>query len=129
MSQLRQHESELESLGVRVVIVTFQTGPVVEQYLRESALPWPVLADESLDLYAAYGMHRGRWWKILGPGSWWGYIKLMLRGQRPRRPTGDVYQLGGDVLIDPEGTVQFHHVSRTPVDRPPVSAILEVVRT
>ena len=43
-------------------------------------------------------------------------------------PTDDVYQLGGDVLIDPEGTIRLHHVSRIPIDRPSVESLLEVVR-
>ena len=66
-------------------------------------------------------------WAIWGPASWWGVLKLILKGRRLRPPAGDVYQLGGDLLIDPDGTTRWHHVTRTPVDRPTVDSILELV--
>ena len=52
---------------------------------------------------------------------------MILKGRRPRPPAGDVYQLGGDVLLDPSGSVKLHHVTRVPVDRPDVKSILELV--
>ena len=116
--QLQQNEDDMESLGVAVVVVTFESPAIAENYARETAFPWPILLDGSRELYRAYGMSRGGWWAVLGPSSWWGYLKLLLRARKLRRPTDDVYQLGGDVLIDPEGTVRLHHVSRIPIDRP-----------
>jgi len=125
---LRQHEEETEALGVKVVVVTFQAGPLVEAYVRETGLRWPILIDESLALYSAYGMQRGRWWDLWGPASWWAYAKLLLRGRRLRLPSGDASQLGGDVLIDLNGVVRLHHVGNGPADRPSVSSLLELVR-
>ena len=86
-----------------------------------------MLVDPDRVLYTAYAMHRGGLWAIWGPQSWWGFLKLILKGRRLRPPAGDVYQLGGDVLIDPSGTVRLHHVTRVPVDRPAIESILEVV--
>ena len=37
---------------------------------------------------------------------------------------GDIFQRGGDVLIDPTGIVALHHVGNGPADRPPVETIL-----
>ena len=126
--QLQQHQSELESLGIAVVVVTFESPVIAENYARATAFPWPILLDRSRELYHAYHMDRGGWWVIFGPSSWWGYLKLLLRGRKLRRPTDDVHQLGGDVLIDPKGTVCLHHVSRTPIDRPSVESLLEAAR-
>lgn len=125
---MRQFEAELESLGIAVAVVTFQDGPVVDDYVRETALPWRVLTDPSRELYRSYAMHRGRWWHIFGPPAWWIYMKLLARGRRLRMATADVIQLGGNVLIDPEGIVRFHHVGNGPADRPAVGALLDVVR-
>jgi len=127
--QLQQHQSELESLGIAVVVVTFESPVIAENYARATAFPWPILLDRSRELYHAYHMDRGGWWVIFGPSSWWGYLKLLLRGRKLRRPTDDVHQLGGDVLIDPKGTVCLHHVGRTPIDRPSVESLLEAVRS
>ena len=126
--QLQQNKDELESLNIDIAVVTFETTAIAQKYARESGFSWPILIDESRQLYAAYGMERGGSWAIFGPSSWGGYVKLLLRGRKLRRPTGDVHQLGGDVLIDPSGVVQVHHVGQKPVDRPSVESLLDVVR-
>ena len=107
--------------------MTFQTGELVEAYVRETDLQWPILLDPSLALYRAYGMERGSWWKVWGPPAWWIYAKLIVRGRSLRRPVGDMKQLGGDVLIDPKGIIRFHHVSSGPGDRPSIASLLSAV--
>jgi len=125
---LRRHEKELEELALRVVVVTFESRKLAEEYVRDTGLPWPVLIDRSRALYSAYGMGRGRWSAVWGPASWWAYVRLIAQGHRLRRPTDDVRQLGGDILVDPMGKVALHHVGRGPADRPAVSTLLERVR-
>lgn len=97
-------------------------------YVRDTGLTWPLLVDESRLLYAAYGMDRGGWWDIFGPQSWWAYCKLLFRGRRLQRSGSDVRQLGGDVLVDPQGKVRVHHVGSGPADRPSVTSLLDAVR-
>ena len=86
-----------------------------------------MLVDTERSLYNAYSMHRGGLWAIWGPKSWWGFLKLIFKGRRLRPPAGDVYQLGGDVLLDPFGGVKLHHVMWVPVDRPDEKSILDLV--
>jgi hypothetical protein len=128
LSQLRQHTAEIESLGLQVLVVTFEAANVAADYVLETGLPWIVLLDPTRSLYTAYEMGRGRWWKIWGPGTWWAYARLLARGERPSRPTGDVDQLGGDVLVDPAGRVVVWHVGDGPADRPAIPSLLEPVR-
>lgn len=125
---MREHEDEIEALGIKVLVITFEAGPLALAYVKETDMRWPLLVDESRALYAAYGMHRGRWRDILGWSSWWAYAKLLFRGRRLQRSSGDLQQLGGDVLIDPAGVVRLHHSGTGPADRPSVSSLLEVVR-
>jgi hypothetical protein len=125
---LRQQESELSRLDVRVVIITFQGGPLADNYVRDTGLDWPILIDVSRSLYRAYGMERGRLWHIWGPPAWWVYMKLLVRGRRLRKISGDVFQLGGDVLIAPDATIRVHHVGNGPADRPSVAELLAAVR-
>jgi hypothetical protein len=73
-------------------------------------------------------MHRGRWRDIWGPATWWAYAQLAARGHWPTRRPGDVAQLGGDVLIDPEGIVRVQHIGSGPADRPRIEALLRIVR-
>ena len=128
MSQLRHHQQEWDQWDVAVLVVTFQAGFMERAYVVETGLDWPLLVDESRGLYRAYGMERGRVWDVFGPRSLWAYLTLVLRGRRPKAATGDPLQLGGDVLVDPQGTVRRHHVGSGPADRPSVSSLLEIVR-
>ena len=107
-----------------VAVVTFQAGPLVKAYVEETKLQWPILIDTQLSLYKSYGMERGSHWNVLGPSSVWKYLKLMSQGKMPKMAVGDVWQLGGDVLIDPSGIVRLHHVGIGPADRPSVESIL-----
>jgi hypothetical protein len=125
---LRRHEDQVERLGLEIVVVTFEARERAEEYVRETGLRWPLLIDRRRVLYSAYGMGRGRWSAIWGPATWWAYIQLIGRGYRLRRPTGDIHQLGGDVLVDPAGQVALHHVGKGPADRPAVAALFERVR-
>lgn len=126
--QLQQHEKEFESLDVKVVVVTFEIEALARAYLEDMKLSWPLLVDLSREIYQAYGMERGKWWNIYSPATLWMYFKLMIRGRKPQRATGDPNQLGGDVLIDPDGIVRFQHVGAGPADRPIVAKLLEVIR-
>ena len=125
--QLQQAAEQIEQLPLDVMAVTFQSAQVAGEYVEQTGWPWPMLVDTERSLYNAYSMHRGGLWAIWGPKSWWGFLKLILKGRRLRPPAGDVYQLGGDVLLDPFGGVKLHHVTRVPVDRPDVKSILGLV--
>ncbi|HID22727.1 MAG TPA: redoxin domain-containing protein [Planctomycetaceae bacterium] len=130
LSQLRRREADWNERDARVLVVTFQGGPVADAYARETRLPWPILIDESRRLYRAYGMEQGRWWDLIGPAAVGVYARLMMRGWLPRSPQGaDVRQLGGDVIIDPAGIVRYHHIGSGPADRPPIDELLAVLRT
>ena len=122
---MRRHGDEIKRLGLAIVVVTFEARERAEEYVRETGLSWPLLIDRKRALYSAYGMWRGRGWAIYGPASWWVYIKLLARGRRLHRPTGDIHQLGGDVLVDPAGRVALHHVGKGPADRPSVAFLFE----
>ena len=126
--QLHQRKEELEALAVDVLVVTFEREELATAYARDIKLPWPLLVDTTRSLFHAYGMDRGSAWQVYGPVNWWCYIKLLLRGRRLRRPTDDVHQLGGDVLIDPQGIVRMLHVTTTSTDRPSVDELLQPVR-
>ena len=126
--QLQRAKRALDELGIRVLVVTFESPPAARAYARETRYPWPVLIDGERRLYAAYGMGRARWRHLLGPSALRAYAREVFRGGRPRMPAADPMQQGGDVLIDPGGIVRFAHVAAGPGDRPPVTRLLEARR-
>lgn len=57
------------------------------------------------------------------------YLYLVFgKGRKVKRPTSsDFRQLGGDVLVDPEGIVQLHYLSDNPADRPSVEQLIAMI--
>lgn len=111
--------------------MTFERGLLARAYVESTQCPFPVLVDDDRVLYHAYGMLRGRWLDIWGPRTWWAYARELWQGRRPVRSeeTSDVHQLGGNVLIGPDGRVRFVHVGRGPADRPSVDTLLAIRRS
>lgn len=102
---------------------------MAKSYVESTNLEWPLLLDdENQQVYREYGLQRASWWALYNPLSILRYLKLILSGTRPGKPGKDWEQLGGDVLVDPDGIVQLHHVSQNPHDRPEVETILDLVR-
>jgi hypothetical protein len=124
---LRERRDKLSAKKVKVVVITFEAGFLARQYINETNIEWPILVDEKREIYRAYGMLDAGFWDIWGPGTWRVYLKEILRGQLPKKSTGDIRQRGGDVLIDPQGIVRLHHVGLGPADRPEPETILQAV--
>ncbi len=125
--QLRDHEEKLSQLNVKIVLVTFEGKDAARKYGDEMALSWPIIIDETRELYHGYGMYSASFWDIWGPRTWFGYFKEMLKGRKVEKTTADIRQRGGDILIDPNGTVQMHFVGEGPADRPDTALIFKII--
>ena len=108
-------------------MVTFDTGVLVQNYVKLADWDWPLLIDHERKLYDAYSMQRGSWWSIYNPWSICEYLKLVATGNLPGKPGDDQRQFGGDVLIDPQHDVRMHFTSQSPHDRPSPDSILSIV--
>jgi hypothetical protein len=126
---LRDHEEEFTRRNVKIAVVTFENNFLARGYVAETSLTWPLLVDDTRETYRKYGMLAASFWDIWGPKTWWAYLRLLMKGERLRKSEGDVFQRGGDVLIDPNGIVSLHHIGIGPADRPSVEAILKKVHT
>ena len=119
----------LDEFGDAVVaLVCFSAPEPVLRYQQRQLVPLEVLVDEDRVAYTAFGLGRGPWWRVWGPGTWKAYGELMRRGRRFRRPTEDTLQLGGDFVIGRDGRVTYAYRSEHPADRPPVDELIAAVR-
>lgn len=128
MTQLRNSEVELEQLGIKVKIVTFDGDTMAQMYIKKLDLSWPLLLDKESEIYKKFSMSRANWWALYNPLSILKYLALIFTGTMPGKPGKDLSQLGGDVLVDPEGVIRMHYLSKNPHDRPSVESILKIVR-
>ncbi len=94
-------------------------------YVEDTKLEWPLLVDETRELYRGYGMLTASFWDIWGPRTLAAYGRALLRGEKSKQSDGDVSQRGGNVLIDSQGRVVLHHVGNGPADRPSVHDLLQ----
>lgn len=67
---------------------------------------------------------------MLHPRVLWGYLKLIWRGTPPEKPEPgeDLFQLGGDFVLDGVSRLVFAYPCKTPTDRPPPALLLDAVR-
>jgi hypothetical protein len=124
---LRERHEELLAKKIKVVVITFEAGFLARRYLEETGFDWPLLVDETRQVYHAYTMLEAGFWDIWGFSSWMAYFREMLQGRWPKKSSGDIHQRGGDVLIDPSGIVRLHHIGKGPADRPRIEDILRLV--
>ena len=110
-----------------LVLITFTRLRNLRGFRRHLGLTYPVLADETRSTYRAYALGRGSWRRVWGLRSMRAYVRLLRGGKRPRVPTRDTLQLGGDFIVDAEGRVAYAHPSSGPDDRPAVDELLTVL--
>lgn len=109
---------------MRLAVVTFEAPEVAKQFGMDLQIEWPILLDGTREVYQAYGMGSAKLRHLLGPTTLMAYARAAFRGEFPRLPTGDTTQQGGDVLVDPDGIVRFHHVGAGSGYRRPLDEIL-----
>ena len=113
----------------RLLCITFVEPPLLGAYERELGLEGiEYLGDPGRGTYAALGFGRASFARVwLHPKVWRRYAVLIARGRRPHPPGQDVYQLGGDAIVGPDGTLRRVFASTGPEDRPTVDALLEAL--
>jgi hypothetical protein len=116
--------------NAQVVAVSFTPPGRVAAFLTANPLPFPAFSDPERKAYRTFSLGRTSWATMLHPRVLWGYLKLIWRGTRPEKPEAgeDLFQLGGDFVLDEAGRLVFAYPSKTSTDRPPVAMLLDAVR-
>ena len=119
-----------EMAPVEVAVAHFDGTDRLAEYRSHHGVPAQVrlVADPDRRLYRAFGIGRGTWWRVWGPGTIGAYLRLMRRGRRFHRPQNDARQLGGDLVVAPSGRVAAAWFPAAPDDRPPVDEVVAAVR-
>jgi hypothetical protein len=110
---------------VQIVAISPGTPELLRRLRDGLGLRVPLLTDPAWSTYRAYGLGRASLARfLLSPRLWLAYARLLLTGRRPRRPTEDVHELGGDALVDAESGLAWIYRSRNADDRPTPAEIL-----
>ncbi len=129
--QLHRARSEFEAAGVPLVLIGQATPRHAAHFRRVQEIELPVLADEERESYGAAGAKVASATEMLGPKSIAkGFMKTaQSRGKiRQGKVIGHPAQLGGAMVIAPDGTVAWSYMSKDPSDSAPVGEILAAAR-
>ena len=127
--QLHRAREQFAAAGVSLVLIGQLTPRHAAHFRRRQHIELPVLADESRASYKAAGAKVATVGELLGP-------KVVARSFAATATTGRVQsktlghpaQLGGAMLIAPDGTVAWSHTAQDASDNASPEEILEAVR-
>jgi peroxiredoxin len=115
--QLHRARDDLEATGGGVILIGQATPRHAVQFRRRLKLEWPVLADRTRASYRAAGAKVATAGELLGP-------KVVAKGIRASRRSnvvqgrtiGHPAQLGGVLVVRPDGAVAWSHMAEDASD-------------
>ena len=129
--QLHRAREEFEAANVGLVLIGQATPKHAAHFRRKMGIELPVLADRERESYNAAGAKIATFGELLGPKSVGvGVARAMRSGGRVRqgRTIGHNAQLGGALVIRPDGEVAFAHMSEDASDNAPPEELLSAGR-
>lgn len=123
---IEQH-ARIEVLGASVVLVAYdRPGLLGAKMMRGLEVPYILVYDPGRAAYRDWGLARtGLFGAMLSPALNWRYLKLLWRGERFLGLAPDMFQLGGDFVLDRGGCVQFVWRMRNNGDRATVARLVD----
>lgn len=127
--QLHRARGEFEETGAALVLIGQATPRHAAQFRRRQGIQLPVLADEDRASYKAAGAKVAGITDLFGPkviakGALTGVREKTIQG----RTIGDTAQLGGAIVVRPDGEIAWSHMSNDAGDNASPEEIIEAVR-
>ncbi|XP_047467040.1 selenoprotein L isoform X3 [Mugil cephalus] len=127
IKDLEKNQTSLDAHSIQVVVVSFGCHEGASHWLQGTGCRYDMLLDADRKMYAAFGLGASLK-KVLNFGNMLLYAEYVADNMEfPRNlPTiqDDMFQLGGDFVLDEHGKVLFSHCCQSPIDRPTVEDIL-----
>jgi hypothetical protein len=125
---VRSFKAEFDRRGVAIAVVSFAEPANLIGYQQRHQWPFDILADPKRTAYEAFALKRLSWFQVFSLTTIRLYLKLLREGMaRDDYGKHDIYQGGGDFVLDRSGTILFAHRSQDPADRPPIAALLQAI--
>lgn len=96
--------------------------------MRHLEIPYPILLDPSKESYRRWCMGRTTLREtFLSPTLMSRYLGLLLKGEPFLGFTPDMFQLGGDFVVDQGGRIAYAHPVRNHGDRAPFDSLIKAM--
>ncbi|KAG7460968.1 hypothetical protein MATL_G00204600 [Megalops atlanticus] len=120
----------LDAQSLRVLVVSSGCQEGADYWLQDTGCKYDMLLDPEKKIYSAFGLGAS-YAKVLKFNTMleYGEYTVQQRTFPQAQPNiiKDIYQLGGDFVLDEGGKVIYSHPSKSPRDRPAVSEILAAI--
>jgi hypothetical protein len=127
--QLYRERGTVEEAGAKLVLIGQATPRHAAHFRRSQGIDLPVLADENRASYKAAGAKVATLNELLGPKVLAKGLVTSLRSRQPQgRTIGHPAQLGGAMIIRPDGTVPWSHMSEDASDNATPAEIVAALR-
>jgi peroxiredoxin len=127
--QLHRARSEFETAGARLVLIGQLTPRHAAHFRRRRGVELPVLADEKRESYEVAGAKIATISEMVGPKIIAkGALTTARTGLMQGRTIGHPAQLGGAMVIRPDGSVAWSHMAQDVSDNAPAEEILAAVK-
>jgi len=121
VAQIWQHRFTLEQEGAKIYFIGNGSFREILKFKKDMGIDnATVLTDPSRRSYLAAGLRRGVL-PAIGPQAAVNAVDLFRQGHRQKhyhREAGDLWQLGGVMVVNPGGLVKYHYVSTATGDFP-----------
>lgn len=128
MAELEAQQSLLESRSVKVLVVSFGSLEAAAVWLEQTGCSLQVVLDPQRKLYRTFGLGSS-FSKVMNFGCLLQYSEFRAADRDfpdvAPRLLEDIYQMGGDFLLDGSGKLLLSHPCKTSLDRPSVSDIVK----
>lgn len=125
--QLHRRHDDLRAAGGELYVIGNGAPMFIEGFRETTGYGGEIYTDPSLAAYRAARLERGVR-TLLSLGAAARTVGALARGFRQGRTQGDNLQQGGALVIARDGSVLWHHVSKSPGDNADPDEILRVLR-
>ena len=128
--QLHRDREQFERAGVELVAIGNGTVEQAAEFVRSHELEGlALLVDPERRVYEAAGARVGTLSQLVGPRVVLsGARRAAGAGQRQGRVIGHAAQLGGVLIVAPDGSVPYVHLAENASDLAPAEEVLEAAR-
>ena len=124
-----KQQDQINDLNGAVLLISYDDPALLKQkMMHDLEVPYPILLDPSKETYARWRLGRTNLFgAMLSPNLNVRYVQLLARGERFLGLAPDMFQLGGDFVVDPNGRIAFAHAMKNNGDRAQVASLIEAM--
>lgn len=130
MAELEASQALLDARSLKVLVVSFGGSEGAKLWMEQTGCNFDMLLDPQRKIYRSFGLGSSyakvMKFRCLLQYSEYGAVGIDFPDVPPRLME-DIYQMGGDFILDESGKVLLCHPSKNPHDRPTVKDILQFV--